>query len=64
MDWSNLKTIGIGEGQVDFARLFAFLKQKGYSGDFTVEATSFGEDGVIDFARLNRCFSRIREYIK
>ncbi|MBR5858843.1 MAG: sugar phosphate isomerase/epimerase [Clostridia bacterium] len=64
MDWSNLKTIGIGEGQVDFARLFGFLRQKGYSGDFTVEATSFGEDGVIDFARLNRCFSRIREYIK
>ena len=64
MDWSNLRTIGIGEGQVDFARLFGFLRQKGYSGDFTVEATSFGEDGVIDFARLNRCFSRIREHIK
>lgn len=62
-DWTRLKTLHIGQGQVDFERLFAFLAQIGYQGDFTVEATSFGSDGVIDFDALNRDFARIREYL-
>lgn len=64
MDWSNLKTLHIGRGNVDFDKLFAYLKEQGYSGDFTVEATSFDENGVIDFDSLNRTFYKIREYIK
>jgi len=63
-DWTRLKTLHIGEGQVDFERLFAFLKEIGYRGDFTVEATSFGSDGVIDFDSLNRDFECIRERLK
>ena len=63
-DWTRLKTLHIGEGQVDFDRLFGFLKQIDYRGDFTVEATSFGSDGVIDFDALNRDFEKIREYMK
>lgn len=62
-EWTRLKTLHIGQGQVDFERLFAFLAQIGYQGDFTVEATSFGSDGVIDFDALNRDFARIREYL-
>lgn len=61
MDWANLRTLHPGQGQIDFDRLFAFLKRQAYSGDFTVEATSFGSDGVIDFDALNRDFAGIRK---
>lgn len=64
MDWSNLKTLHIGDGNVDFDRLFEFVKIIGYKGDFTVEATSFGGDGIIDFDSLNRDFCKIREHLK
>lgn len=60
MDWNCLRTLHPGDGQIDFDRLFAFLKEKKYQGDFTVEATSFGSDGVIDFDALNRDFAGIR----
>lgn len=63
MDWSNLKTLHIGEGNVDFPKLFEFLKSKGYRFDFTVEATSFDQSGVIDTRALNRTFAKIREYM-
>ena len=55
-DWKNLRTLHIGEGIIDFDRLFAFVRKLAYCGDFTVEATSFD--------RLNRCFRKIRESIR
>ena len=64
MDWSNLRTLHIGDGNVDFDRIFEFVKAVGYKGDLTVEATSFGTDGIIDFSSLNRDFCKIREYLK
>lgn len=64
MDWSNLRTLHIGDGNVDFASFFEFVKAVGYKGDLTVEATSFGTDGIIDFNSLNRDFCKIREYLK
>ena len=64
MDWGNLRTLHPGEGGVDFDRLFAFLKEQGYRGDFTVEATSFDSSGVIDFDKLNRTFEVLRGYLK
>ena len=63
MDWSNLKTLHMGKGKVDFDRLFAYLKKQGYRGDFTVEATSFDENGIIDFDSLNKTFEKIRNYL-
>ena len=62
-DWGNLNTLHIGNGQIDFDRLFAFLREMHYAGDFTVEATSFDQNGVIDFDALNRSFRKIREWI-
>ncbi|MBQ3003807.1 MAG: sugar phosphate isomerase/epimerase [Clostridia bacterium] len=62
-DWSNLNTLHIGDGHVDFDKLFAFLKEIGYRGDFTVEATSFDQTGAIDFDALNRTFDKIRTYL-
>lgn len=63
MEWNALKTLHIGQGHVDFLRLFEFLKSKGYKGDFTVEATSFDQSGVIDHSSLNKSFAAIREYL-
>ena len=62
-EWSCLKTLHIGEGNVDFDSQLAFLRRTGYAGDFTVEATSFRSDGTINFDALNRDFDRIRAYI-
>lgn len=63
MDWSNLKTLHLGAGNVDFDAFFSFVKKIGYKGDFTVEATSFDENGVIDFDSLNTDFRKIKEYM-
>ena len=63
MDWSNLKTLHIGDGKVDFTRFFDFVKNSNYTGDFTVEAAAYDADGKINFELLNRSFDRIRRYI-
>ena len=62
-DWKNLNTLHIGDGHIDFDELFGFLNQMHYQGDFTVEATSFDQNGIIDFEALNKSFGKIREYI-
>ncbi len=63
MDWANLKTLHIGDGNVAFNTFFSFVKKIGYQGDFTVEATSFDENGIIDFDSLNKDFRKIKEYM-
>lgn len=63
MDWENLRTLHIGKGHLDFDKFFAFLKSTGYSGDFTVEATSFDKTGAIDLGSLNACLDLARKYI-
>ncbi len=62
-DWKNLNTLHIGNGHIDFDKLFDFLRRMHYQGDFTVEATSFDQNGVIDFDALNTSLRKIREYI-
>ena len=61
-DWSSLKTLHIGDGQIDFERFFRFVKCMGYAGDFTIESTSFDNTGIIDFENMNRSIQIIREY--
>lgn len=62
-DWGNLKTLHIGNGKIDFDRLFAFLKEFGYEGDFTIEATSFDQSGKIDLDSLNEDFKKIEKIL-
>ena len=64
MDWENLKTLHIGQGQIDFARFFHFVKEMNYGGDFTIEATSLDKDGVIDFDKINKSIYALRSYIE
>lgn len=64
MEWEKLRTLPPGKGNVDFRKFFEFINRIGYEGDFTVEATAFGQDGIIDTEMLNRCFDCIRGYLK
>ncbi|MBQ4639628.1 MAG: sugar phosphate isomerase/epimerase [Clostridia bacterium] len=61
MDWQCFRTLHPGEGQVDFPRLFALAKQINYTGDYTVEATSFEKTGFVDCDKLNRTLMHIRQ---
>ena len=63
-EWKKLRTLHIGEGNIDFDRLFQFVCSSDYCGDFTVEATSYDQNGTIDFESLNDNFRKIREYTK
>lgn len=63
MDWSNLKVLPVGAGHIDFDKFFKFIKLTGYDDTFTVEATAFGNDGVVDVDMLNECFDRIHDYM-
>lgn len=63
MEWSKLRTLPIGAGHIDFAEFFDFIRRTGYDDTFTVEATAFNSEGIVDTEMLNRCFRRIREYL-
>lgn len=63
MDWKNLKTLPLGQGNIDFGRFFRFVKETGYQGTFTVEATAFDSAGEVDTGMLNVCFDSIRRYL-
>lgn len=63
MEWAKLRTLPIGAGHIDFAEFFDFIRRTGYDDTFTVEATAFNGEGIVDTEMLNRCFRRIREYL-
>lgn len=62
-DWSRLKTLHPGCGKVDFDSFFDFVKRQDYGGDFTVEATSVDNNGLVDINKLNEDFRKIKGYI-
>ncbi len=62
-DWSNLKVLPVGDGIVDFERFFSFLKEIGYNGTLTTEATCFDKTGFIDVEKMNCCLDKIRSYL-
>lgn len=63
MDWKNLRTLPINEGNIDFNKFFEFINETQYNGDYTVEATAFSKDGNIDFDILNKCFKYIKKVV-
>ncbi|MCR5609173.1 MAG: sugar phosphate isomerase/epimerase [Lachnospiraceae bacterium] len=64
LDWSNFKVLPIGKGHVDFDGFFENLNKYEYNGDFTVEATGFNHDGVVNIEMLNDCFEKLRMHVK
>ena len=63
MQWENLKTLHIGDGQIDFTGLVEFLKASGYNGDYTIESTSFDKTGFIDFEKMQQSIDRLRALV-
>ena len=63
MDWGNLKVLPVGQGHIDFEQFFRFIREKEYTGDFTLEATGFDQTGTVNFTLLNNQFSRVRRLI-
>ena len=59
-DWSNLRVLHIGKGNIDFDPIFKLIKEINYQGDFTTEATSFDAQGQINLEALNRSLERLR----
>lgn len=60
MDWAHMGVKQLGKGHIDFERFFTFVREMGYAGDFTCEATAVGEDGSIRFDEMNASLGRIR----
>lgn len=61
MDWDNMSVKALGKGHIDFDRFFAFVREMGYTGDFTCEATAVNEDGTIRYDEMNASLERIRK---
>lgn len=61
MEWDKLlgRVLPIGAGRINFDPFFDHIKQSGYTGDFTVEATAFDQTGIVDTQMLNGQFERI-----
>ena len=60
-DFTDLRVLHPGRGHVDFGPVFDRLRETGYSGYATCEATSVRQDGTIDFDSLNRSLGFIRK---
>ena len=63
MDWDNLKVLLLGQGHIDFDRFFRFVKETGYTGDFTLEGTGFNAAGEVNIDGLNEQFTLVRRYL-
>ena len=61
MDWDNMSVKALGKGHIDFDRFFVFVREMGYTGDFTCEATAVNEDGSIRYDEMNASLERIRK---
>lgn len=66
LDWGKIggRVLPIGAGKIDFEAFFEKFLQYDYKGDYTIEATALGKDGVVDFAMLNDSFKALRRLAK
>lgn len=66
MEWERLlgRVLPMGSGRIDFAPFFAFVKESGYTGDFTVEATAFDQTGAVDTDMLNGQFEQLAQALR
>ncbi len=61
MDWANMSARPLGAGHIDFDRFFAFLREIGYAGSATYEATALDARGVPDTEQIARSLHIIRK---
>ena len=60
MDWSSLRTLFIGDGQIDFIPFFETAGRYGYRGSLTCECTAMRPDGSVNIDRLNESLDAVR----
>ena len=63
MEWEKLlgRVLPMGKGHLDYAQFLRFVKQTGYTGHLTVEATAFDQTGTLDVEMLNGQFDLLRK---
>jgi sugar phosphate isomerase/epimerase len=52
-----------GEGRLNFGHLFAALRDNGFAGNLSLEASGVRRDGSVDVARLDESLGRIRQWM-
>lgn len=62
-EWSKLKTLPIGRGNINFEKFYAYIKRVGYQDTFTLEGTVFDKEGAVDFDMLNQCIAVLRRNV-
>jgi len=53
-----------GEGHIDFVRFFTALKQQGFNGSISLEASAVGDDGRINLNQIHRSLALLQDYCK
>ncbi len=52
-----------GEGYIDFVHFFDALKQRGFAGNISLEASAIQRDGSVDLERLKESLAMLREWM-
>jgi sugar phosphate isomerase/epimerase len=52
-----------GEGYIDFVHLFNTLKQRGFAGNISLEASAIQRDGKVDLERLRASLTMLRGWM-
>lgn len=50
-----------GEGNIDFPNFFKRLKERGFSGSVSLEASAMRQDGSVDIKKLQESLAKLRE---
>lgn len=64
MDWSCLRTLPIGEGEIDFQKFFDYIAKNQYDEMITYEASGLMADGTVDYDKINQSLAKIRKFKK
>ena len=60
---NNRRYLHPGEGEIDFARVFAVLKAHNFHGNISLEASAINADGIVDIQRIQQSLSLLRRLI-
>ncbi len=63
-NWSTLKTLHLGKGDIDFDEFFSFIKSVNYSGTYTLECSSLTETGELLLSEMRESVQTARKYIE
>lgn len=61
---NNRRYLHPGEGEIDFAHVFAALKARNFHGNISLEASAINADGVVDILRIQHSLALLRRLIR